>query len=367
MIKIFKKINTNWNLFNSLLNKTKKLLGFLKKRKLLVIFLTIVTLISGYFLYQKFRPKSPEELYNLQKVTKSDIKQTVSASGSIQSQTQVDLKFQTSGQLAWVGVKEGDYVNQWQALASLDQKALKKTFEKYLFDYSKERNDFEEDKQETYKDIIVTDSIKRILQKNQWDLNKAVLDVELYDITVKYATLITPIKGIVTRIDNPIAGVNITPATAVFTVADPEFLEFVALIDEVDVGLLKATQSAQIILDTYPNEPIDTFISSIDFDSSTDSSGSTVYLVKFKLLNPDLSRYRLGMNGEVIITTAQKQNVTTIPYQSILEEDNKLSVQLIKDNTLINQTITIGISNDEDIEVISGLEPGQTIVVGKKH
>ncbi|MFH2062194.1 MAG: efflux RND transporter periplasmic adaptor subunit [Candidatus Beckwithbacteria bacterium] len=365
MLKIIKNLNTNWNLFNSLLSKIKKLLAFLKQKKLLTAFLIILITVIGYLSYQKFRPKSPKELYQLQVITNKDIKQTVSASGSIQSQTQVDLKFQTGGQLAWVGVKEGDYVQKWQALASLDQKALKKTFEKYLYDYSKERNDFEEAKQETYKDTIVTDSIKRILEKNQWDLNKAVLDVELYDITLKYSNLITPIQGIVTHIDTPIAGVNITPATAVFTVADPEFLEFVALIDEVDVGLLKASQSAQIILDTYPNDPIETHISSIDFNSSTDSSGSTVYLVKFKLLNPNLNRYRLGMNGEVIITTAQKQNVITVPYQSILE-NGQTQIQVIKNGQLELKTITTGLISEEDIEITSGLELGQTIVVGKK-
>jgi|APSaa5957512622_1039677.scaffolds.fasta_scaffold23984_2 RND family efflux transporter MFP subunit len=365
MIKTLKNINTNWNLLNSLIKKIKNLLTFLKRKKFLSGFLILLLVFISYSFYQKFRPKSPEELYELQVVRKKDITQTVSASGSIQSETKVDLKFQTAGQLAWVGVKEGDYVNQWQAIASLDQKALKKTFEKYLYDYSKERNDFEEHKQKTYADTDVTDTIKRILQKNQWDLNKAVLDVELYDITVKYSTLVTPIKGIVTHIDNPVAGVNITAATSIFTVADPESLEFVAMVDEVDIGSLEASQSAQIILDTYPDELIDTHISSIDFSSSTDSSGSTVYLVKFKLKNPDLNHYRLGMNGEVVITTSQKEDVITVPYQSILENGDT-QVQVIEGGQVVKKTVTTGIIGEDDIEITSGLTHGQTIVVSTK-
>jgi membrane fusion protein, macrolide-specific efflux system len=366
MIKALKKINTNWNLLNSLVKKIKNLLAFLKRKKLFTGFLILLLIFISYSSYQKFRPKSPEELYVLQVVKKKDLTQTVSASGSIQSETQVDLKFQTAGQLSWVGVKEGDYVNQWQAIASLDQRALKKTFEKYLYDYSKERNDFEEAKQETYGEgTDITDTIKRILQKNQWDLSKAVLDVELYDITVKYSTLVTPIKGVVTHIDNPVAGVNITAATSVFTVADPASLEFVAKVDEVDIGDLEASQSAQIILDTYPDEPIDTYISSIDFASSTDSSGSTIYLVKFKIQNPDLSHYRLGMNGEVIITTSQKEDVITVPYQSLLENGDT-QVQVIENDEVVKTKVTTGIVGEDDVEITSGLNSGQTIVVSKK-
>ena len=367
MLKLLKKLNTNWNLLNSLIKKIKNLLGFLKRKKLLTGFLIILVLIISYFSYQKFRPKSPEELYQLQTARKTDIKQTVSASGSIQSQTEVNLKFQTAGQLSWVGVKEGDYVQKWQAIASLDQRALRKTFEKYLIDYSKERNDFDEAKLETYGEgTDISDTIRRILEKNQWDLEASVLDVELYDITLKYATLITPIEGIVTHIDTPVAGVNITAATAVFTVSDPVNLEFVAQVDEVDVGYLEATQSAQIILDTYPDDPIDTHISSIDFNSTTDSSGSTIYLVRFKLLNPDLDHYRLGMNGEVIITTNQKQNIITVPYQSILE-NGKTEVQVIKNDKLELQEVSTGLIGEDDIEITSGLSEGETIVVSKKR
>ena len=366
MLKLLKKINANWNLFNALVKKIKNLLAFLKRKKLLTAFLIITISLAGYFSYQKFRPKSPDELYQLQIITKKDIKQTVSASGSIHSQTEVDLKFQTAGQLAWVGVKEGDHVQKWQAIASLDQRALKKTFEKYLIDYSKERNDFDEDKFETYGEgTDITNTIKRILEKNQWDLEEAVLDVELYDITLKYATLITPIEGIVTHIDTPVAGVNITAAKAVFTVADPLNLEFVAQVDEVDVGYLRATQSAQIILDTYPDDPIDTLVSSIDFNSTTDSSGSTIYLARFKLLNPDLDHYRLGMNGEVIITTDEKQNIITVPYQSILE-NGQTQVQVVKNDQIEMQTVTTGLVGENDIEITSGLKEGQTIVVGQK-
>ncbi|MBU1323382.1 efflux RND transporter periplasmic adaptor subunit, partial [Patescibacteria group bacterium] len=320
MLKFLSKLNTNLNLLQAL---SKKLTGFgkfLKTRKLLTVFLLLVIILSGFFGYKKFGPKKISDLYEL-----------------IKSQSQVDLKFQTSGQLTWVNVQEGDFVKKWQAIAGLDQQELKKNLQKYLLDFSKERADFDEDLKVTYLDKVLTDTISRILQKNQYDLDKAVLDVELKDIALKYSTLVSPLTGIVTHIDVPLAGVNITPAAAVFTVADPDHLEFEAIIDEVDIGLIKLSQSARLTLDAYPDEIINLTVDSINFNSSLDSSGSTVFLVKFRVENNPDQKFKLGMNGEVTITVAEKANVLAVPLSSILE-NGTATVQLVKDNTLINQT-----------------------------
>jgi len=364
MLKLLKKLNTNINLFQALFKKLKKLIQFLKQRKLLTAFIIIVLTILGFVAYNKFVPKPPEKVYQLTQVKKSDLTQTITASGKIRSETEVKLKFQTSGQLTWVGVKEGDYVKKWQAIASLDQRELKKTLEQELIDYSKERNDFEEDILKTYKDTVITNTIKRILQKNQWDLNRAILDVELQDITLKYATLISPIDGIVTNIDVPVAGVNITPTTAYFTIADPNNLVFEAEIDETDIGLVTANQSAELILDAFLDDPIPITVDLIDFSASADSSGSTVFIVKFNLSNNGSRQFRLGMNGEVYITVSERQNVLTIPIEALIEDETQ-EVKVVENGKVIEKQVTTGIFSDDFIEITSGLNESDTIVVGK--
>lgn len=365
MLKFLKKLNTNLNLLKALTKKLQTLIAFLKQRKLLSAFIILLLIILGLVAYNKLVPKPPEKLYELTTVQKRHIQQTITASGTVHSETEVDLKFQTSGQIAWIGVKEGDYVQKWQAIASLDQRELRKNLTKELRDYSKERHDFEEGKQVTYRDSVLTDTVRRILDKNQWDLDKAVLDVEIEDITLRLASIISPIDGIIIHIDVPVPGVNITSTTALFTVADPNNLFFEAEIDEADISLITATQSAEIVLDAYPDESIPATVESIDFDASADSSGSTVFIVKFKLTNNNTQKFRLGMNGEVIINVAQKQNILTVPYQSLIEDDT-IQVKLVKDKKVVEQEVTTGISNDDYIEITSGLKENDVIVVAKK-
>jgi multidrug efflux pump subunit AcrA (membrane-fusion protein) len=270
---------------------------WLIEKKFRTVSFFLVLAIAGFFACQKFRPKTIEEKYDLAPVTREDIRQTVTASGKVKSRLQLDLKFTTSGLLAWVGVKEGDRVKKWQAIASLDKRQLEKTLKKYLLDYSKERADFDEDLMVTYRDKVLTDTISRILGKNQSDLDKAVLDVEIQDLAVKLATLTSPIDGIITRAEPPVAGVNITPTTAVYTVADFNQLMFEAEIDEADIGQISAGQPAELLLDAFPGKPISLTVSRIDFDATTDTSGATIYQAELDFTSPPPDQLRLGLNG----------------------------------------------------------------------
>ena len=343
---------------------TKQYMKKYFKIKNIIILITLI--LVGFLLYQKYWPKPAEKIYDVTQAEIKDITQLVSASGKIKSATQVNLQFQTAGLLSWVGVKEGDRVEKWQALASLDQRQLQKTLQKYLLDFSKERNNFDEAEKITYRDSLLTDSLRRILQNNQFDLTKTALDVELQNIALKYSTLITPIKGVVTKIDTPVAGVNILPAAAIFTVSDPENLIFEALIDEVDVAKIKTGQKAEITFDAYPNKPMKVIVDSLNFASQTDSSGSTVFIVKFKLTNSLEQPLLLGMNGEVNIIVATKNQVLTVPATTI-NETNQPTVQIIVNHQIITKNVTLGLSNGDITEITSGLNPGETIIIGKKQ
>src|SRR4030043_1173665 len=318
----------------------KKILVFIKRHKILTaVILAIFIIAVGWPTTKKVTTK-PEQKYETAKVQKEDLTDIVSASGTIQAENQVDLKFQTSGLLTWVGVKEGDQVKKWQAIASLDKRELEKDLRIELNDYLNERWDFEQ----TYEDYeksglseekwLVTDAIKRILQKAQFDLNNKVIDVEIADLTVKLATISSPIDGIVTSIDVPIAGVNITPATAVFTIANPGLMKFIADIDESDVGKTSIGQKVIITLDAYPDEEFEGEITNIAFAAITTSGGGTAFKADISLPENIDQKFIVGMNGDIEIVTAEKTDVTTVPIEAIKTKDGKNYVQIIEGRSI---------------------------------
>lgn len=335
------------------------------KKKIIIISVAVFVLLAAGSAIQLSKTRSTAEQIKTATVRQKTFSKSVQSSGKTKADKSAELKFQTSGKLTWVNVKEGDTVTAYQAIAGLDLREVQKTLEKALRDYSNERNDFEEMWRVTYKGVqnpnaALTDTAKRILEKNQWDLDKAVLDVELKNLAVEYATLVTPIAGIVAHIDTPVPGVNITPATAVFEIVDPASLVFAANIDEVDIGSLSLGQTASIALDAFGDATFSGKVSYISYISETSAGGATVFPVRLAFDEPQ--KLRIGLNGDVTIETTTIADAVVVPIEAIRERDSGKFVYKKTDKTYTLVPVTPGEQNDTEIVITQGLSGGDVVV-----
>lgn len=291
---------------------------------------------------------------------------TITSSGKTKAKKAAELKFQTSGRLTWVGVKVGDRVSAHQTIATLDRREVQKTLEKALRDYSSERNDFEEMWRVTYKgtkdpQTALNDTAKRILEKNQWDLEKAVADVELKHLAVEYATLTTPVAGFVTRVDTPLAGINITSATAVFEVVDPDSILFEASVDEVDVAGVSVGKPATVSLDAFAGTPFTGMVSSIAFSAQTSSGGATVFPVEISIATS--SALRIGFNGDVTIEADTQENALVIGADAVREDEKGSFVYKKVGKSYKKTPIEVGMRSESAVVVRYGLVEGDHVVI----
>ncbi len=327
--------------------------------------LVVIVLVGGFLSFKNKSVSGQSSPIQTALVVRKDFQRAVSSSGKTAADKAVELKFQTGGRLAWVSVKEGDHVAVNQALAGMDTREVQKTLEKALIDYSAQRNTYEDtrkyDTQANKPEDALNERMRHILEANQWDLTQAVLDVELKHLSVEYATLVTPIAGIVTRVDTPVAGVNITPATAVFSVADPTSLVFEAKVDEIDVGNLVVGQTAQIALDAFPDATFSGKISYVSYTSETSAGGATVFPVKVLFDEPQ--KLRIGLNGDVTIEVERESNVLTIPVEAVRENEQGSYVYRKTGNTYEQVAVTVGSQNGDEVVVKSALSDGDIVVV----
>lgn len=335
------------------------------KRIGIIVSICIVLGLIGFSMYRGNKTTVANSIETAN-VTRETFVRGINSSGKTKSDRSVELKFQGSGKLVWVNVKEGDLVNAYQAIAGLDAREVQKNLEKSLRDYSAQRNDFEQTTRVTYDNIFdpakaPNDTIRRILEKNQWDLDKAVLDVELRHLALEYATLVTPIAGIVTHVDTPVAGVNVTPATATFAISDPSSLVFEANVDEIDVGRLVVGQPASISLDAFADTTFSGKISYISFTSVTSGGGATVFPVKIAFDEPQ--NLRIGLNGDVSIEVAKEEQVLTVPIEAIREDDDGKYVFRKTGESFERVAVTVGNQNEDTIVIKSGLSDGESVVV----
>jgi RND family efflux transporter MFP subunit len=308
------------------------MISFLKKRWYLVL---VVLLIGIFIVYKNNQAATAAKKVDSYKVKRENLKETLSLSGEIDAEEKVTLKFQTSGRLAWVGVKEGDFVKKYQTIASLDQRDLKNRLQKYLNTFVNSRLGFDqtiEDNWNKQYDLSqsVRDSAQRVLQENQNTLNNSVLDVESQTLSVEYANLWTPIGGLVTRVSVPFAGINITPSGAEFEIVNPRTLFFSVTAEQTDVVGLKEGMTGQINFDAFPDKNYQGTLSYISFSPKEGETGS-VYEIRLKL-GDEASNLplKLGMTGDLDFLLKERDNVLAIPT-SYLKKDRRGSYLLVGD------------------------------------
>lgn len=312
----------------------------------------------------------PLDLSEAHTVTRNSVKETLSLSGRIDATDKADVKYLTSGRLAWVGVEEGDRVEQSQALAALDQRELQKSFQMQLNTFRKTRNVFDQavdDNEDfVYEEAEIGDRLKRLIDNAQVDLDNSVLALEMQQLAMEYATLIAPVGGLVTNVNTPNTGANVTAGTVGFTIMNPDSVYFSGSADQADVVALQEGLTGSITLDSYPEEDVPAIIRSISF-TPKDGEIGTVYEVTIDLLDRSLvHKLRIGMTGDVDFITSETDGAIAIPneYIFINQEGNSFVYRVIdgEDPQVEEHVIEIGLEGDDYSEVVSGLSEGDMLL-----
>lgn len=298
-------------------------------------------------------------------VERKDLKDELTFSGTVDATEKATLRFQSSGKLVYVGVKEGDKIAKYKLLGQLDTAELKKRFDRYMNTHRKNYNSFEQGEQdnkdfETNAEIgeVQKKTIRRTLMDNALDLGNAVIDVELQEMAIKDSYLYSPIPGIVTRVGNPIAGAYITPTQGEFEVVNPASIYFSATADQSEVAKLTPGMAAEVTLDAFSDSKLTGSIERIGFTPKAGETG-TVYEVKIKVpIGPLTERLRLGMTGDVSFLLETKRDVLVVPARYIKNDKGRKYVSVMEGGKLIKKYVEIDGTWSGETVIKSGVDEG---------
>jgi HlyD family secretion protein len=183
------------------------------------------------------------------------------------------------------------------------------------------------------------------------DLSKAQLDNGI---------LRAPFDGIVTHVDFDLG--SFVPAGRVLLgVADTSALQVKLNIDETDIARVQVGQGVTIGLDAYPNASINAKVTDVAATATT-IQGVVNYVVTVSLNVSDVP-VKIGMTANANIVVANKDNVLLVPNQAVRAANNKLYVTVQKAPGQTQEVeVKLGLANDQETEVVSGLSEGQQVV-----
>jgi HlyD family secretion protein len=176
------------------------------------------------------------------------------------------------------------------------------------------------------------------------------------------ATLRAPFPGIITAVnvsmgDSAASGSN----GGAFTIVDASKLHLDVSVSESDVAQVKLNQTAQVTIDALGTEVISGTVTYIA-PAATLVQNVTTYRVRVDLPQ-DNKAVRVGMNASIEIATNEQQNTLVIPLSAVRSEGARRFVRLVQGTAYVEREVRLGLSNDIEAEVLSGLTEGDTIAM----
>ena len=204
------------------------------------------------------------------------------------------------------------------------------------------------------------------------NLRSAELRMSSAERNISHYTIDAPISG--TIVDKKVkAGdklsANDTAMQNLCTIYDMSYLEMKLNVDELKIRSLEVGQEVDITADAVPGETYKGVISSI-LVAGTTANGSTSYPVTVRI--DDMGELLPGMNATAKITTASVKNVLALPNAALVRGSYVLvtkdspsaanaETSMTAPDGYVYVKVTTGISDDDYIEVKSGLQEGDTI------
>lgn len=327
--------------------------------------------------------------FSKEKAQKTNIQNSVTATGTIEPVTSVTVGTQVSGIVSRLFVDYNSVVKKGQVIAELDktnliselntakanlssaQSSLKYETENYkryktLFDKGLVSADEYENARLSYDKALQTvNTSKESVQKAQTNLG--------------YATITSPIDGVVlskaVEEGQTVAASFNTPE--LFTIAQNlTDMRVIADVDEADIGDVKEGERVTFTVDAYPNDTFEGEVTQVRQEATTTNNVVT-YEVVISAPNNDL-KLKPGLTANVTIYTAEKQGVLSVPSKAlrftptqetvgkmkIQDVNGKNKVWTIEGNTIKAHTVQTGMSDGINTEIISGISEGVIVVTG---
>jgi membrane fusion protein, macrolide-specific efflux system len=338
-----------------------------------ILGLVIVAAIVGVlvFVLPKSASGSGDATQLTSTVQQGVVSNSITASGQIAAEREVNANFKVSGTISSIKVTLGDTVKKGDKLATIGTSDLKKavsTAQSDLSDayatLSDASSSYSRAKKTGTDDQI--SSAKSQVRSAQKQVNSARDALDTANSNVSKATLKAPISGLVVAINSSVGdSVGGVSTSAFITIADVDKLTMTANIAEADIADVTEGQTATITFPALTDTTAAATVTSIA-PTATASNSVVTYATTITLDSiPD--GLRLGQTAEVsIVIEATEGDVLYVPSAAITTAaDGTSTVDVVGDDgTTTTTTVTTGLVGDQGTEISSGLTAGQTIVIG---
>ena len=369
---------------------------------LINIALILAFIFGAYYVYQLSHKKKPEDLYRLQPVTMGDIEQNVTANGTINPVTLVNVGTQVSGRVKKIYADYNDQVKKGQILLELEDELFKAQIAQSVGNVKDNEASLELAKanearmrslfEKEYVSKQELDQSVQALKSAEAQLSTTKAQLKRDQTNYGYSIIKSPVAGVVVDrvvdVGQTVAASLQTPT--LFKIAqDLSKMQIDTSFAEADIGRIQVGQVAKFNVDAFPNTNFEGVVKQIRLNP-TNTANVVTYDIVISMDNPD-QKLLPGMTAYVNITFAKHDNVLLVPnaalryrpknedtMMALKKEDKKMDkpkaeddglargkVYILKDNKPQMVRVKTSITNGKFTEIISSeLKPNDLVITG---
>lgn len=364
----------------------------MNKKKWMLIVACVVVLAAIVYALMGGKKEAPVMDYETARVEKATIGNSVTATGTIEPVTKVEVGTQVSGIIDKIYVDYNSVVHKGQIIAELDKTNLMSELNSAKSNLAGAKSDLDYQRA-NYKRIKALYD-KELVSGNEYDT--ALLSLRQAESTyaqrkeavskaqtnLGYAIITSPIDGIIiskaVEEGQTVAASYSTPT--LFTIAqDLTDMRVIADVDEADIGEVEVGQRVSFTVDAYPGETFEGQVTQVRLEATTESNVVT-YEVVISASNKDL-KLKPGLTANVTIFTLERNNIVSVPTKALrftptkemLNPGEKIEdcqgahkVWVREGKTLKAYAVKTGITNGTRTQIVSGIKEGAEVIVEMK-
>lgn len=353
----------------------------MRKISKLFIVLVIITAVAAYF-YLNYR-SSKEVRVKTAAVALRDLTQTISYAGSIHAANNVQVGSKIAGRVSEVLFNELDEVQQGQVLIKLEDAEIRaqlrqsqEALNQAKINLVNIEKNLERVKELTKKGFASTEQLdtaqqaydvgRVVIKQNQ--ANYAFMQAQLEQTSIKApisGTIVSKNVSVGEIVAGPLGGGNFSVPTPMAEIADLSDLEVHADVDEVDISKVYVGQEVVITVDAYPDKTFKGIVREIASMTMSRRDVGITYRVKVHITNPE-KILKLGMTANLDFLLENREQILTVPKSAVLVQGEKQFAFKVRNQKVFKREVETGMEGEEFIEITSGLEAGENVIVAIK-
>ncbi|HUF10843.1 MAG TPA: efflux RND transporter periplasmic adaptor subunit [Rhodothermales bacterium] len=276
-----------------------------------------------------------------------------SGTATLEAEEEADVVAKASGVVQRLLVEEGDLVQAGQVLAELDAERSSLELSQMEANLKRLENDHRRNEELFNKQLISAETYE--FAKFQYESQVAA--VELARLQIRYSSIRTPIRGVVSARMVKV-GAMVAENQAAFRVTDFDPLLAILHVPERELPKLRTGQPTELSVDAMTDRTFKGRVKRISpvVDPSTGTFKVTVEA------HDESGVLKPGMLARVDVTYDTRDNVVLVPKQAVVTEDDESTLFVVQDSVAYRRTVVTGYISEEAIEIVSGLEADAVIV-----